>query len=299
VEPVDAIIAGVNKAGTTSLYVSLSEHPDVVPSAIKETRYFLPARYGEALRPVAVWDDYFALHDRPVRLEATPSYFYGGAAVAHAMRSTLANPRVLLVLREPVSRAISFFEYQKVRLRLPQELGFDEYLRQADALSDRDFDDPHNERYMAVRGGCYADWLQDWFDVLGADAVKVVYFEVLVADGAKTLADVVQWLGLDPVPLEETGLRSENRTTSFKNARLQRAALAFNDGAERVLRRLPGVKRAMRSAYFALNGRAVDNSAVPESVLTDLRSRFVEPNERLAKILDAAAVARPSWLTAD
>ncbi len=297
-EPVDAIIAGVNKAGTTSLYVSLAEHPDVVPSAIKETCYFLPARYGEALRPVAVWDDYFALGDRPVRLEATPSYFYGGAAVAHAMRSTLANPRVVLVLREPVSRALSFFEYQKVRLRLPQELGLEEYLRQADALTEREFDDPHNERFMAVRGGRYADWLQDWLDVLGPEAVKVVYFEDLVADGAATLAEVVTWLGLDPAPLEETGLRSENRTTSFKNARMQRVALRVNDGAERLLRRMPGMKRAIRSAYFALNGRAVDNVAVAESVLADLRERFVEPNERLGSMLDAAGIARPEWLSA-
>jgi hypothetical protein len=298
VEPVDAIIAGVNKAGTTSLYVSLAEHPDVVPSAIKETRYFLPARYGEPLKPVAVWDDYFAAGDRPVRLEATPSYFYGGAAVAHAMRSTLANPRVVLVLREPVARAVSFFEYQKVRLRLPQELAFDQYLRQADALTDRDFDDPHNERYMAVRGGRYADWLQDWFDVLGPEAVKVVYFEDLVVDGAGILNEVVRWLGLDPAPLEETGLRSENRTTSFKNARLQRVALRFNDGAERLLRRLPAVKRAMRSVYFALNGRAVDNAAVPEAILADLRTRFEEPNERLGAMLDAAEITRPKWLPA-
>ena len=47
----DAVIAGVNKAGTTSLFVSLSTHPDVAPSAIKETRYFLPARYGQPLEP--------------------------------------------------------------------------------------------------------------------------------------------------------------------------------------------------------------------------------------------------------
>ena len=70
-EQVDAVIAGVNKAGTTSLLVSLSEHPDVVPSAIKETRYFLPARYGDDLEPATVWDRYFAAApSRPVRLEA-------------------------------------------------------------------------------------------------------------------------------------------------------------------------------------------------------------------------------------
>ena len=73
-ERVDAVIAGVNKAGTTSLFVSLSEHPDVVASAVKETRYFLPARWGAPLEPASVWDSYFAAHpDRPVRLEATPA----------------------------------------------------------------------------------------------------------------------------------------------------------------------------------------------------------------------------------
>jgi hypothetical protein len=151
---------------------------------------------------------------------------------------------------------------------------------------------------MAVRGGRYADWLQDWFDVLGVDAVKVLYFEDLVADGPATLDQVVTWLGLDPAPLQQTGLRSENRTTSFKNARLQQVALRFNDGAERLLRRLPAVKRTLRTAYYALNGSAVDKSSVSEAVLADLRARFVEPNERLAKILDDAGVARPSWLTA-
>ena len=92
----DAIIAGVNKAGTTSLFVSLSTHPDVAPSSIKETRFFLPARYGQPLPPAAEWDAYFAdAGDRPVHLEATPSYFYGGAAVAEAMRTRLVDPHAL------------------------------------------------------------------------------------------------------------------------------------------------------------------------------------------------------------
>src|SRR6478609_9151913 len=49
--PLDVVIAGVNKAGTTSLFVSLSEHPQVAPSAVKESRHFLPARYGRPVPP--------------------------------------------------------------------------------------------------------------------------------------------------------------------------------------------------------------------------------------------------------
>ncbi len=295
-ERVDAIIAGVNKAGTTSLFVSLSEHPDVVASAIKESRYFLPARYGEPLGSVDEWNDLFGAADRPVRLEATPSYFYGGADVAMAMRSTLTNPKVVLVLREPVDRAISFFEYQKVRLRIPQDLGIESYLETADALAPADFDDPDNEKYMAVRGGRYADWLPDWWEVLGPDAVKIVWFEDLIRDGDAVLADVAVWLGLDPDRLSDAGLRSENRTTPFRNARLQRLALTFNDGSERLLRRMPAVKRRLRSLYFAVNGRSKESDAVSDSVRTELAEQFIEPNARLARLLDGAGLVRPSWL---
>src|SRR5207245_558490 len=152
IERTDAIIAGVNKAGTTSLFVSLSTHPDVAPSSVKETGYFLPPRYGEPLAPHSVWDGYFAhAADRPVRLEATPSYFYGSERVAGALRDHLVNPHALLAFREPVSRAISFFTYQKVRLRFPAGESFTDYLAAADRLGPDDFLDPENEKYMAFR----------------------------------------------------------------------------------------------------------------------------------------------------
>jgi hypothetical protein len=298
-ESVDAIIAGVNKAGTTSLYVSLAAHPDVVPSAIKETGFFLPARYGGELPAIAVWDEYFSAKDRPVRLEATPSYFYGGGAVARAIRTTLPNPKVVLVLREPVGRAISFFEYQKVRLRIPLETTFGEYLAHADALGADDWDDPANERYMAVRGGRYADWLPGWWEELGTDSVKIVYFEDLVAYGSNVLDEVTAWLGIDPAAAPPGALAAENTTTSFKSRRLQAIALRVNDRFERGLRRVPKLKRAARWLYRVVNGRALDRAMVSDLEFTDLLARFVEPNRRLGKVLDRAGVPRPPWLPFD
>ena len=91
--PSHAVIAGVNKAGTTSLFASLSTHPAVAPASIKETRYFLPARYGEPLEPLSVYDEYFAgAAPGAVRLEATPSYLYGGAAVRARHRRPAPGP---------------------------------------------------------------------------------------------------------------------------------------------------------------------------------------------------------------
>ena len=52
----NTIIAGVNKAGTTSLFVSLSGHPEVAPAAVKETKYFLPPRWDQHVGPRSVYE---------------------------------------------------------------------------------------------------------------------------------------------------------------------------------------------------------------------------------------------------
>src|SRR6476660_1200576 len=166
----NAVIAGVNKAGTTSLFVSLASHPEVAAASVKETRYFLPARYGQALEPVAVYEDQFRdAGDRAVRLEATPAYFYGDEPLIASMREVLGPARILVVLREPVSRLVSFFSSQNTRLRLPSEMSLAEYLDIADAMTDASFRDPANEPYFGFRGGLYADHLPFWVAAYGAD----------------------------------------------------------------------------------------------------------------------------------
>ena len=296
--PKDVLIAGVNKAGTTSLFVSLSEHPGIVPAAIKETRFFLPPRYEQPIAPVDVYQGYFEeATEGQVRLEATPSYFYGGAVVASVINDTLPGARIVVVLREPVARAISFFQYQKTRLRIPPELSIEDYLAHADALIDLDFLDPENERFFAVGGGRYADFLPGWLEVFGTDPLRIVSFEKLTQDPARVLRETTEWLGLDPGLLPIDALSSENKTMGFKSRRFQRFALAANDRFERILRRNPGAKRRIRAVYFRLNGQSADKR-VSDEVRAELAERFREPNRRLARQLASGGFSLPSWLEA-
>jgi hypothetical protein len=291
-----AIIAGVNKAGTTSLFVSLSSHPDVAPAAVKETRYFLPARWGRELESASAYDECFAdAGDRPVRLEATPSYFYGGTAVIDAMQQVCGpDLRVMVVLREPVARFWSYFNYQKARLRIPEDLPVDEYLEHADTLSDDDFRDPANERWFGFRGGCYADWLPAWTVGFG-ERFRVVWFEELMQQPEAVLHDVATFLGIDPAGYPTTDLASENRTTAYKRAGFQRFALGVNDRFERFLRRHYGLKERLRSAYYRVNGSKAKDR-LPDDMRSELVARYVEPNDRLRAQLTTAAIAVPAWL---
>jgi len=294
----NAIIAGVNKAGTTSLFVSLSAHPDVAPAAVKETRYFLPARWGRELAPVADYEMQFAgAGDRPVRLEATPSYFYGGSDVIDPMQQVCGDDlRVMLVLREPVARFWSFFSYQKSRLRVEESMPVGDYLAHADALSDADFRDPDNECWFAFRGGCYADWLGEWQQRFG-NRLAIVWFEELMSRPAEVLHDVAGFLEIDPAAYPTTELASENRTTAYKRAGLQRFALGFNDRFERFLRRHYGLKERLRSVYYRFNGSRAEDR-LPDDVKAELARRYEEPNRRLAALLETTDVALAPWLRA-
>lgn len=291
----NAVIAGVNKAGTTSLFRALSSHPQVAPASVKETRYFLPPRWGRPLAPVSEYEELFAsAGSAPVRLEATPSYFYGGQAVIDVMQEVCGPElRVLVVLREPVARFWSFFQFQKTRLRIPEDMPVDRYLAHADRLTDDDFRDPENERWFAFRGGCYVDWLPAWADAFG-DRFSLVWFEDLMAHAPEVLHDVAVFLGIDPDAYPSTELPSENRTTGFKRAGLQRFALRVNDRFERFLRRHYGLKERLRSVYYRFNGTKAKDR-MPDDVRAELVRRYEEPNRRLGDLLASRGLPPPPW----
>jgi hypothetical protein len=269
----------------------------VAPSSVKETRYFLPARYGLPLEPLSVYERYWVhAGDEPIRLEASPMYFYGGDAVVAEIRQALDDPKVIVVLREPVSRFESFFNYQKARLRIPERMTVSEYLAIADALTDDDFRSPENEKFFGYRGGVYADHLPAWLERFG-EHLQLLFFDDLVAHTAVVLDRVATFLGIDPSAYPSTELGSENRTAGFRNRAFQRAALAFNTRFEPFLRRHHGVKRAIRSAYFRINARPMREPITDEDVAL-LTERYREPNARLVEQLEAAGIADglPAWL---
>lgn len=292
----NALIAGVNKAGTTSLFVTLAEHPDIAPASVKETRYFLPVRWGRPVDPLAVYESYWVdAGDEPVRLEATPAYFSGGPALVRAVREVCGDVRIVVVLREPVARLISYFTFQQARLRIPESMTLGEYLAHADTLTDADFRDPANERYFGARGGMYADDLPHWIAEFGSDLL-VVFFDDLVARPRDTMARVTEFLGLDSALLPPAGLRSENRTTGYRSSGLQRLALGLNDRFEPFLRRHHAMKRRLRAGYFRVNGRALPTE-IGASERAALTARFVDANARLAEQVTALGVTElPPWL---
>jgi hypothetical protein len=110
----DIFITGVMKGGTTILHDYICTHSDVVAGSLKEIHYF-SLSYDKG-------PDWYDEHFRDVpagkrTIDASPTYFdvANTALLPKLIRAYTADPRVLLITRDPIERAISHFTHlQKV-----------------------------------------------------------------------------------------------------------------------------------------------------------------------------------------
>jgi hypothetical protein len=291
------VIAGVAKAGTTSLFRYLAQHPDVCPSAVKEPRYFLPLRYGKPLPPVSRYAEVFAhWTGERYRMEATPGYYPGGRAVARAIDDVIPGSRVVVSFRDPVQRCWSWYRFGKSGARIPKELPFSAYLDRCLELHRAGVDLLlENQPFWGLGGGCYDAWIDDWLEVFGR-RMRIEFFELLIADPREVTEQLCRWLDLDPTPCAAIRYDVENRTVQYKNRRLQELALQLNRGGERYFARHPRLKRTLRGAYYRMNGDNGDERLDPAS-RERLTAFYAPHNKRLATSLAAAGLDRwPAWL---
>lgn len=291
------IIAGVNKGGTTSLFSYLTTHPDVCGSSIKETCFFLPTRYGEVQPPISEYAKFFS-HCSGQRyvLESTPGYFYGGRAIAEALRRELGPIRILIIFRDPADRLFSFYRFMKSMLKLDSAVDMAEYVRRCNALPMAEKRRRENNPYWGVEGGYYANYLPEWFEVF-EDSLKVVFFDDLKTDPVGIMRDVCHWLEIDPsVFTDRERLRVENRTMSFRFASCHRVALAMNKRGEKLFRSHPRLKLALRSIYARIN-EGKDQERLSPEARTWLNNLYTEHNTRLGVLLTSRGYKKlPTWL---
>ncbi|MFT4084114.1 MAG: hypothetical protein QM638_16170 [Nocardioides sp.] len=296
----NVIIAGVTKAGTTSLFGYLAQHPDVGVADVKEVDHYAPLVVGEPPPTLAEYAAHFrASGDHPVLLEASPRYFIGGPTLVRRLVEDLSRngrrPKVLISLREPVERMWSSYRYKRSKDRLPPGVDFAEFVRRCRRVYDAGLVRHRDHAtYRTLATGVYADYLGDWFDELG-DGVRVLFFDDL-CDAADELRAVCGWLGLDPGPVDAFDLTSRNRTYQPRSQRMRRLAHRVNATMARVVADDSSVKRALRSTYHRLNAGTLDEPS-SAAVRAELAAFYAPTLPPLREMLRQHGRTRlPSWL---
>ena len=193
-------IVGAQKAGTTSLYHYLNQHPEVYMSPRKEPHFFEGMnqeyrRPGRRSVPVSDLAEYEALFEgasgEPAIGEASASYLYSSRAPG-LIKSSVPDAKLIAILRNPADRAYSNFLHCVQVGREP--LGSFAVALQAEESRMRDKWGP---LWYYKDKGFYHAQVKRYFDVFGRDQVGVWLYEDLRNDAFGTLGEVFRFLGVD------------------------------------------------------------------------------------------------------
>jgi hypothetical protein len=211
----DFVILGAQRSGTTSLANWLWQHPLVRRPQLSEVHYF-DLHYDRSL-----WwyRAQFPLWRPGGRTgETSPYMLYHPLAPKRAASDLPERTRFIVLLRDPVERAIS--HYWHCRRMDIEPLSFADAIEaepqrlasEAEAF-ERDGSGFHHRHHSYVSKGEYAGQLRRWFDAVGRDRVLVLETEELFGgDGGGP--QVLEWLGLppraEPLPAQNAAPRLES-----------------------------------------------------------------------------------------
>ncbi len=290
------LIAGVPKAGTTSLFRALAAHPDIFGSSVKETEYFTPLLAGGELAPIEEYERHFggSVAER-YRLEATPEYFYGGEALIDQLKALLGELRVVLVFREPRSRLVSFYRFNRAHMHLPADLTIEGYVAACESALHDQSKIRGDSTLMGIEGSLYDEYLPPWLSRFG-DSLQVLFLDDLMSDPAGVLRRLADWLDIDPTGFASRGLTQQNRTTHFRWTALQRVALWAAGHAEGISQNHPRIYDRLVAAYYALNGKPFDER-LSSSTTARLDDLFLPHKRRFARqLIEHGYSMFPEWL---
>jgi len=107
----DFLVIGAKRAGTTSLYRYLADHPDVRSTRLFKGSHYFDVRYD---RPWWWYRSCFPLRRPPAALtgEASPYYMFHPLAPGR-IATSLPRVRMIALLRDPVERAYSQWSFER------------------------------------------------------------------------------------------------------------------------------------------------------------------------------------------
>lgn len=194
---VNFFIVGAPKAGTTSLYSYLNQHHSISMSLVKEPNYFshkeiLAQKLYYKTKLITDLKKYHSLFDFK-----NSSYLYGEASVSYLFYNDVAtkikeyneNAKIIILLRDPVERAVSHYNMDK-------RLGFVKIDLQGilDNISLKN----HMLYYQQyIHLGLYYYQVKKYFDVFGKENVCVMKYDDLSKDNKAFTNKITDFLSLD------------------------------------------------------------------------------------------------------
>ena len=189
------LIIGVQKAGTTSIYNYLGQHPQVYMSPIKETN-FLEKDWEKVGKEqslynsngIDTWEKYCQLFagakDEIALGEASPNYLFHYKSSVERILKYVPEAKLIAILRNPIERA-----YSDYLMHIRDEIGEQLSLKAEIELRPRSS--------FLLKKGFYSTQLQYYFEHFDKSQIKIYLYDDLKANSVKLMQDLYKFIGVD------------------------------------------------------------------------------------------------------
>jgi hypothetical protein len=189
------LIIGAAKAGTTSLYHYLRQHPDVYLSPVKEPRYYWLEGLTEGNVQVRTREAYEKLfagrrNERAIG-EASPQYLNSPTA-PDRIAADLPDVKLIVSLRNPAERAYSSY---MGRIR--------------GATETRPIERALCRGSHHVEASFYHPQLSRFFSRFPRNRIKVILFDDLLVDARAVVRDLFEWLEVADFDVDVSTLHNQ------------------------------------------------------------------------------------------
>ena len=240
----DYLLIGAQKCGTTFVQGLLKQHPAIVARQL-EVHYF-DLNYD---RGIAWYRQHFPTVETRERIlreqgafatgERSPSYL-SNPVVPERVAAALPEVRLLVVLRDPVARALSHYHHNR-RLGI-EPLSFAEAIAlELEQRAGRDVAGELRRRYLAR--SLYAGQLRRWLRHFDPEQIHVSISEQLFADPAGVIGGIQQFIGVTPVVPDDLGPRHQVSYEPMSETLARRLHDFFAEDTARLAKILPDAPR--------------------------------------------------------
>lgn len=286
------IVGGTEKAGTTALFSFFYNHPQINPSINKETDFF---RRSSALSLDSYISE-FSERGGETYFEASPGYLAASDFVIHNMQNILKDqdPRVLFILRDPVDRLLSSFNFHKSRGYIGEFVDFGVYLDAAfDYRDKREKITGISEWALeSVFHGEYATHIERYLRCFGA-AVMIIDYDTLKNSPQDVVQEICATAGIDGSYFNDFRYFEANKTFRPKSRFVHTQLIKLNKLLASFFFRYPGVKSYLLGIYKKINKGSSDR--ISKSERQRAMDFYRDSVCKLVEILSAAGRSAPAW----
>lgn len=248
------LIIGVEKAGTSSIYNYLKQHPQVYMSPVKETNFLEkdwenidPSSRRIKRNGIYTFEDYCQLFkdvkDEIAIGEVSPNYLFHYQTSCERILRYVPNAKMMAIVRNPIDRAYSDY-LMHIRDIIGKETSLSDHIRKS-------------KKSYIIGKGFYYEPLKYFFDKFGHSKIKVFLYNDLCENSIDFMQDMYRFIRVDD---------SFCPNTSTKN---QVAQVPKNKSLNKFLRKQNPVR-----SYISYALKYV----LPYEVRQNIRSKLIELN---------------------